>query len=103
MKTIPMERGVQERRRKFYGWGYEGDEVSREEIAEFQQAWTRLLGVTVFEPVPFPTEDSIKLRAPRVSVPESLGSICSTGQHDRLYHTYGASQSAENSKILRTS
>jgi alkyldihydroxyacetonephosphate synthase len=82
---------MQERRRKFYGWGYEGDEVSREEIAEFEKAWTRLLGVTDFEPVPFPTEDSIKLRVPRVSAPESLTSICSTGQHDRLYHTYGAS------------
>jgi alkyldihydroxyacetonephosphate synthase len=88
---FPMETSMQDRRRKFYGWGYEGDEVSREEIAEFEKAWTRLLGVTDFEPVPFPTEDSIKLRAPRVSVPESLKSICSTGQHDRLYHTYGAS------------
>ena len=57
---------MQERRRKFYGWGYEGDEVSREENAEFEKAWTRLLGVTDFEPVPFPTEDSIKLRVPRV-------------------------------------
>jgi alkyldihydroxyacetonephosphate synthase len=86
-----LEMSMQERRRKFYGWGYEGDEVSREEIAEFEKAWTRLLGVTDFEPVPFPSEHSIKLRAPRVSVPESLKSICSTGQHDRLYHTYGAS------------
>jgi alkyldihydroxyacetonephosphate synthase len=67
-----MEANMQEQRRKFYGWGYEGDEVSREEIAEFEKAWTRLLGVTDFEPVPFPTEDLIKLRAPRVSVPESL-------------------------------
>ena len=55
---------MEERRGKFYSWGYEGDEVSPEEIAEFEQAWTRLLGVTDFEPVPFPTEDSIKLRPP---------------------------------------
>jgi hypothetical protein len=39
-----LEMSMQERRRKFYGWGYEGDEVSREEIAEFEKAWTRLLG-----------------------------------------------------------
>jgi hypothetical protein len=82
---------MQDRKRNFYGWGYEGDVVPPEEIREFEQAWTRLLGVSGFEPVPFPTEDSIKLRAPRVTVPESVKSICSIGKHDRLYHTYGAS------------
>jgi hypothetical protein len=41
-----MHSGTQERRRKFYGWGYEGDEVSRQEIAEFEKAWTRLIGVS---------------------------------------------------------
>lgn len=30
-----MDSGTDERRRKFYGWGYEGDEVSPREIAEF--------------------------------------------------------------------
>ncbi len=33
------------RRRKFYGWGYEGDTVSDAEVAEFERAWTKLLGV----------------------------------------------------------
>ena len=53
-----MHSGTQERRRKFYGWGYEGDEVSPQEIAEFEKAWTRLLGVSDFTAVPFPREDS---------------------------------------------
>lgn len=52
-----------ERRRKFYGWGYEGDTVSREETVEFETAWSKLLGIDKFEPVPFPTEDDIELRA----------------------------------------
>lgn len=82
---------MQKRRRKFYGWGYEGDEVSGDEIAEFEKAWTRLLGVSGFEPVPFPSAESIELRAPRVTVPESLKSICTVDHHERLYHTYGAS------------
>ncbi|MHB8353798.1 MAG: FAD-binding oxidoreductase [Burkholderiales bacterium] len=82
---------MQERRRKFYGWGYEGEEVSPGEIAEFEQQWSRLLGVTKFEAMPFPTEAAIALRAPRVSLPVSLTSFCTTDKYDRLYHTYGAS------------
>ena len=66
-----MNNRIQERRRKFYGWGYEGDEVSSQEIAEFEQAWTRLLGVTDFMAMPFPTEGSIDLRPSRVKVPAS--------------------------------
>src|SRR5580658_4798891 len=86
-----MHNGTQERRRKFYGWGYEGDEVSPQEIAEFEKAWTRLLGVSGFTAVTFPSEDSINLRPCRVKVPASLEAICTTDKYDRLYHTYGAS------------
>jgi alkyldihydroxyacetonephosphate synthase len=82
---------TQERRRKFYGWGFEGDEVSPQEIAEFEKAWTRLIGASDFTAVPFPTEGSINLRPSRVKVPASLEAICTTDKYDRLYHTYGAS------------
>ena len=86
-----MNNRIQERRRKFFGWGYQDDEVSSPEIAEFEQAWTRLLGVTDFMAMPFPTEGSIDLRPSRIKVPASLESICTTDKYDRLYHTYGAS------------
>lgn len=82
---------MQQRRRKFYGWGYEDEPISASEIAEFEAAWTRLLGVGDFQAVPFPTEDQITLRAPRVLPPPSLEAICTTEKYDRLYHTYGAS------------
>ncbi|ACI92434.1 FAD linked oxidase, C-:FAD linked oxidase [Afipia carboxidovorans OM5] len=85
-----MHGGSQERRRKFYGWGYEGDEVTPAEMVEFEQAWTKLLGVTDFSALPFPTEDSVKIRDPRVKVPASLQHICATDKYDRLYHTYGS-------------
>lgn len=62
---------MHERRRKFYGWGYEGDTVSPAETAEFESAWSRLLGVDHFEAVPFPKEDDIDLRAPRIQAPAS--------------------------------
>jgi hypothetical protein len=79
-----MHSATQERRRKFYGWGYEGDEVSPQEIAEFEKACARLLGVSDFTAVPFPTEDSINLRPSRVKVSASLEAICTTGKYDRL-------------------
>lgn len=81
----------QERRRKFYGWGFEGDEVSSQEVAEFETAWSRVLGVSNFTAMPFPTEGSIDLRPSRVNIPVSLEAICATDKYDRLYHTYGAS------------
>jgi alkyldihydroxyacetonephosphate synthase len=82
---------MQKRRRKFYGWGYEGDEVPAGEIVEFEKAWTRLLGVSNFEAVPFPKAEDITIRASRVKIPEALSSICTTDHQERLYHTYGAS------------
>ena len=80
---------MQERRRKFYGWGYEGDTVSPAETAEFESAWSQLLGIDHFEAVPFPKEEDIDLRAPRIQPPASLATICTTDKYDRLYHTYG--------------
>ncbi|MDP3246411.1 MAG: FAD-binding oxidoreductase [Polaromonas sp.] len=79
-----------DRRRKFYGWGYEDDAVTPAEIGEFETAWTRLLGVEKFEAVPFPTLDKIAIREPRIKVPGALSSVCTTDKYDRLYHTYGA-------------
>lgn len=81
---------MQERRRKFYGWGYEGDAVSQDEIEAFERAWSRLLGVDRFEAMPFPREEDIVLRAPRVRPPKSLEAICTTEHYERLYHSYGA-------------
>ncbi len=82
---------MQERRRKIYGWGYEGDVVSPEEIQEFEGAWSKLLGVDKFEAVSFPTLDEIDIRSSRIEPPASLASICTTEKYDRLFHTYGSS------------
>ncbi len=79
-----------DKRRKFYGWGYEGDEVSTAELREFESAWTRLLGVKEFEATPFPKLEDVRIREPRVKIPAALASICNQDKYDRLYHTYGA-------------
>jgi alkyldihydroxyacetonephosphate synthase len=81
---------MQERRRKFYGWGYEDDLVSADEINEFETAWSKLLGVDKFDATPFPKAEEITLRPARVQIPKSLHEICTSDHYDRLYHTYGA-------------
>ena len=81
---------MQDRRRKFFGWGYEDDAVTSDEIRDFESAWSRLLGVEAFEATPFPTIDSIAIREPRIKVASALSSMCSADKYDRLYHTYGA-------------
>jgi hypothetical protein len=37
-EVAKMHAGSQERWRQFYGWGYEGDEVSPQEVVEFEKA-----------------------------------------------------------------
>jgi alkyldihydroxyacetonephosphate synthase len=55
------------KRRSFFGWGYEGDTISAEELGWFERAWSKLFQVDNFEAVPMPRESDIALRRPRVS------------------------------------
>jgi alkyldihydroxyacetonephosphate synthase len=66
---------MQQRRRKFFGWGYEGETVSPDEMREFEAAWSRLLGIEHYEPAAFPTLEEIDIRAPRIVPPASLEPI----------------------------
>ena len=66
---------MSERRRKFWGWGYEDDAVPAEELAWFEQAWSKLLGIKKFDVTPPPRIEEITLRAPRISPPASLSAI----------------------------
>jgi alkyldihydroxyacetonephosphate synthase len=79
------------RRRSFFGWGYEDDPVSADELRWFERAWSQLFHVDAFEPAPLPRESEITLRSPRVSVAQSLRSFCSDEKYDRLHHCYGRS------------
>jgi alkyldihydroxyacetonephosphate synthase len=82
---------MNEKRRSFFGWGYEDDAVLPEELRWFEDAWSKLLKVDRFEPVPMPREDEIELRKPRIAVAESLKTICTADKHERLLHSYGRS------------
>jgi len=92
---------MSERRRKFWGWGYEDDAVPAEELAWFEQAWSKLLGVKKFDVTPPPRIEEITLRAPRISPPASLAAICTSDKWDRLFHTYGKSGAEGARAMLR--
>ena len=80
-----------EKRRSFYGWGYEEDLVSDEELAWFERTWSQLFGVDRFAPMPMPRASEIELRAPRVQPPAPLRSVLTDDKHERLFHSYGRS------------
>jgi alkyldihydroxyacetonephosphate synthase len=79
------------KRRSFFGWGYEGDTISAEELGWFERAWSKLFQVDNFEAVPMPRESNIALRRPRVSPASSLKPFCTDEKYDRLLHSYGRS------------
>ena len=76
-------------RRKFWAWGYEGQEISESDIKSMQQRVAQRLGMSEFTALKDPTLDEIEIRAPRIKPPPSLvtpsngmafGSICRRGR-----------------------
>src|SRR3990172_3760088 len=99
-----MNRGdkkMSARRRKYWGWGYEDEAVSPEELAWFENAWSKHLGIAKFDVTPPPRMEEITLRAPRIPIPTSLRDICTTEKWDRLFHSYGCSGAEFARAMLR--
>jgi alkyldihydroxyacetonephosphate synthase len=82
---------MREKRRSFYGWGFEGDVVSADELGWFERAWSDLFQIDNFDPAPMPRESEISLRSPRMSLPTALQLFCTNAKYDRLFHCYGRS------------
>jgi alkyldihydroxyacetonephosphate synthase len=59
-------------RRKFWGWGYDGDVLSPGEVKWLEGAWANLFGISQFDPTPPPTAEEIQLRPSRLTIPASL-------------------------------
>jgi alkyldihydroxyacetonephosphate synthase len=77
------------RRRKHWGWGYEDEQPSPDEVRAAAQGIAPVLGFGSPEPEePVPIE-AVELPDPRVEPPSELDEICSTGPYDRAAHTYG--------------
>ena len=80
-----------DRRRKFWGWGYEGEGPTRDQ----QQQMAKTLGgmfelgeVHVADP---PAIEELELPPPRLSPPDSLAPLCAGDPAERAGHTYGKS------------
>lgn len=78
-------------RRKFWGWGLEGDGLSRSELEELGATFAGRLGIEGVRMQDPPRVEELDLRAPRLSPPASLGPVFSADPYDRAAHTYGRS------------
>ena len=79
------------RRLKFWGWGFEDQQPSHEEVESTAAAVREHLGFGDGE-VERPAElDAIELPRPRIEPPASLDGICATSPYERVAHAYGKS------------
>jgi alkyldihydroxyacetonephosphate synthase len=78
-------------RRKFWGWGREGEGLSSGELDELGATFAErfgLDGVRVQQP---PRVEELDLAAPRLRPPDSIAGFLSADPYDRAAHTYGRS------------
>jgi alkyldihydroxyacetonephosphate synthase len=80
-----------ERRRKHWGWGYEDDQPSPEDLRGAAEYLTGRLGFGSTEPEAAVPLSEVSLPAPRLRAPDSLASICAVGDYERALHCYGRS------------
>jgi alkyldihydroxyacetonephosphate synthase len=78
-------------RLKVFGWGREGEAMTREEEAFVLERYRRRFGVAEFDEIAPPPLEALKLRPPRLAPPPSLAGICTSDPYDRAAHTYGKS------------
>jgi len=80
-----------ERRRKFWGWGVEGEGPSPEQQAGIAKTLAERFGAADLAPAPPPRLEDVRLPRPRLHPPDALAAICSAAPYDRAGHTYGKS------------
>ena len=81
------------RRRKHWGWGYEDEQPSGDDLRAMAGGLGEVLGFggrEVEEPVPL---EAVELAAPRLEVPSALRDVCDTGTYARASHAWGRSYS----------
>lgn len=85
------QRGYFGKPRKFYSWGYEGEEISREEVQKMADRMAQRIGVDKLEVLTDPTLDELELPKPKIKIPKALSYFCTSEKWDRVMHTYGKS------------
>ena len=78
-------------KRKFWGWGLEGEGLSAGEIEQLGATFAGRFGIDGLRVREPPRVDELELRAPRLAPPASLEATFSTDPYDRASHTYGRS------------
>ncbi len=79
------------RRRKHWGWGYEDEQPSAEELAALAPTIAAHLGFGSPRPLPFVALADLHLPEPRIAAPARLSALCSDDVHARASHAYGKS------------
>ena len=80
------------RRRKHWGWGYEDDSWSPEQLAAAAPGLQEHLGIAGDGEVRRPVAlEEVRLRAPRVAPPARIAGICASDSYARASHAWGRS------------
>jgi alkyldihydroxyacetonephosphate synthase len=84
-------RSVTERRRSWWGWGWEDEALSADQVAALGTAVAGRLGLSEVSAKPAPRLASLDLPPARLTPPASLAEICAVDVESRASHTYGKS------------
>ncbi len=82
---------MSERKRKFWGWGFDDQRVPEGEAALVRAAMEKRFGKALAASVVPPSVEEISLRPARVAAPASLGHLARADAQERLVHSYGKS------------
>ncbi|HEY3728377.1 MAG TPA: FAD-binding oxidoreductase, partial [Solirubrobacteraceae bacterium] len=82
---------MQSRRRKHWGWGYEDEQPSPDELRAAAGFLAGHLGFGSTSPEAFVPLASCSLPPGRLRVPDRLAQFCSCDLYERALHTYGSS------------
>jgi len=78
-------------KRKFWGWGFADQILSKEEEAGVENRIAQNFGLSEIDALPIPIAEEITLNKPRVKIPDSLKHVLSDDHLERLNHAYGKS------------
>jgi alkyldihydroxyacetonephosphate synthase len=77
------------RLRNHWGWGWEDEQPSHEEVRAAAGGLAQHLGFGSAEPRRPVALEAIELPAPRIEAPAALATVCSTDHGERVRHAYG--------------
>ena len=82
---------VAERRRSWWGWGWQDEALSSEQASRLGAAVAARFGIADLSPRPAPSLGSLDMPPSRLTPPPALAEICSVDVESRAGHTYGKS------------